>query len=143
LVEEGWPDDDRSNTSTVVIERRAGPLTEGGVAVLAGLVEWARSVQRRRLPPLVPLTTSPSPSSGHGRWLFWPERFRSARSTTDPDRVPLVVRRADEFGPRVRRRPGRRPTGAAPAHAGVEPSSGNVAEAPLRTDRRTRTGGRG
>jgi RND superfamily putative drug exporter len=45
LVEEGWPDDDLSNTITVVLERPDGPLTDEDLAALEGLVAWARSEQ--------------------------------------------------------------------------------------------------
>jgi putative drug exporter of the RND superfamily len=43
LVEEGWPDDDLSNTITVVLERPDAPLTDDDHEALARLVEWARS----------------------------------------------------------------------------------------------------
>jgi putative drug exporter of the RND superfamily len=44
------------------------------------------------------LTLAPALMRLFGRWLFWPERFRAALSTTSPEQVPLVVRRADELG---------------------------------------------
>jgi putative drug exporter of the RND superfamily len=44
------------------------------------------------------LTLAPALMRMFGRWLFWPERFASRLVTTDPDQVPLVVRRADELG---------------------------------------------
>jgi putative drug exporter of the RND superfamily len=47
---------------------------------------------------LTALTLAPALMRLFGRWLFWPERFRAALSTTAPDQVPLVVRRADELG---------------------------------------------
>jgi putative drug exporter of the RND superfamily len=47
---------------------------------------------------LTALTLAPALMRLFGRWLFWPERFRAALSTSAPDQVPLVVRRADELG---------------------------------------------
>jgi putative drug exporter of the RND superfamily len=47
---------------------------------------------------LTALTLAPALMRLFGRWLFWPERFRAALSTTSPEQVPLVVRRADELG---------------------------------------------
>jgi putative drug exporter of the RND superfamily len=44
------------------------------------------------------LTLAPALMRLFGRRLFWPERFRAKLSTTDPDQLPLVVRRAGELG---------------------------------------------
>jgi putative drug exporter of the RND superfamily len=44
------------------------------------------------------LTLAPALMRLFRRRLFWPERFRAKLSTTDPDQVPLVVRKAGELG---------------------------------------------
>jgi putative drug exporter of the RND superfamily len=70
------------------------------------------------------LTLTPALMRLAGRWLFWPERFRSTLATTDPEQEPLVVRRADELG-LVRDGDGRPTDGHVPARAGAGPAGGS------------------
>jgi uncharacterized membrane protein YdfJ with MMPL/SSD domain len=71
------------------------------------------------------LTLTPALMRLAGRWLFWPERFRSTLATTDPEQEPLVVRRAGELG-LVRdgdgAGDGRPAEGPVPARAGARPA---------------------